>query len=546
MQQQDVLERDSAINAALSLVVAVFQIVLGFVSVKLILEKVSVAEYGDYLLFLATAAVLQLSYIWILPGVLRHVTEELHITGRYGRTFGTALFFLALLSVPLGLAVWWGQGSSVSWLHGLRIAPWSLAGVVAGTALLDICRQTLNARGYFRFALGMVMSARVLYTGMLVLFFYGETEGGVTTVASYLAATTLAPGLVCLGAVLRGCRAQVDATVLRQMAREYLPLFGANVCDRGIRHVDEFVIAAFLGRTQLGIYGLAYLVMFQLSVLGSMIQGVIQPIYQKWVARDNRGAEALFVNAILPHLLLAGALLLALLIPFAKWIMLLLGMTYTDAGELLRLLILGVFFWYVHLSLSLPLVCRGVTLPTALLFALAFVVNLAADLLLIREIGAWGPAVATVAILAMISLGEHLIVWRRLGLEGMWKAWMPFFPLLAVWGTYEFFPGLMAMPTAISGVIIGILALRQSDVFAADAGPAALKLRIGDGLKIQLLAYLNWMRHLHHVNEFSEYEYDYSDADGEWDDDDEVDFAEDAYEPVAPDRRFATGAPPRD
>ena len=83
---------------------------------------------------------------------------------------------------------------------------------------------------------------------------------------------------------------------------------------------------------------------------------------------------------------------------------------------------------------------------------------------------------------------------------------------------------MMAFPGALSGLIVALLGVRQSDVFSGDATDEVMSLRWPLWLQDSVVQYLQWMQHLHHVNSeedaaFEMWKQSGGEWDPEWDDD---------------------------
>jgi len=529
LQESDTLHDESA-HTASSLVGTLLSSVFGILAVAIFLNRFSIAQFGEFLLFMATVAVFQIPLAWMMPSVFIHTYNEANASDRHDRALGSAIVLWLLILIPEIAMIAVLKDSALPWLHGLVVAPWTLIGLLGVSGVFAICRQVLRARDVYRLPMILGVLVQALFIVLMARHIAGmsmdvpESIGGV--VNALFVATAIGAVLSLLFVFLGG-GVWPDFVMISCMIREFRLQGVRDACESAVLQIDLFMLAALMGRWEVGVYGLCHWLMRQCAQWAGFLRQILMPVYLRWSRHENQEAEQHFHETLVPHLLLACAFGLAAVIPLARWVFVCLGVESVYAPGLFRLLVFAAFFGFIRAVTSSSLSSHSTSwiagFRTGLLLVAVAVYGIG-DWLLIPHLGVWGAAIMSVAVWVLLPLAETVVIYRTLGQHGLWKIWMPVFPLLAVLLSFELLPSMMAFPGALSGLIVALLGVRQSDVFSGDATDEVMSLRWPLWLQDSVVQYLQWMQHLHHVNSeedaaFEMWKQSGGEWDPEWDDD---------------------------
>lgn len=227
-------------------------------------------------------------------------------------------------------------------------------------------------------ALGFVVASRLGAEGLL-----GGRLGGTTLV---LAAS--------LWMAREHLRAHVDGPHLRAALRFCLPLVPHGLVSLTLSLGDRLMLD-WLGDTgMVGVYSLGY----TFGSVGALFTTVVMlawtPIYYRLTA-ERAPAAVLGLRTSGLVLLMASVAVVVVLVgpPLVVWVT---SQEYAGAGSILPHVAVGVFLHGIFSLFHLPLLYRGRTTLVAASTALAAVVNVLVNLLMIPILGGEGAAIATV------------------------------------------------------------------------------------------------------------------------------------------------------
>lgn len=284
---------------------------------------------------------------------------------------------------------------------------------VAGEQL----QVVLDAAGRMRVSAAAVAGRQaLLVVGLGVIAVSGAGQSTLTV--AWLTVAVAALLMLALSFALRGLRLwppQVDRAQLRRIFVFSAPLIAFTASQYGMRSVDIVVLRAYGTAEDVGIYALAYQSYTMLQTLAATITIVLIPLF---VSLREAGREALvarYFERLVPQAILVTSVLGGLLAPLVVLaVPVVFGSEFDDAARPLALLVAALVLFAVASLLAPILMLNERTRETSIINVAALVINIAGDVVLIGmlDAGLVGPAIATIAALAVIVTG-YLVVARR-------------------------------------------------------------------------------------------------------------------------------------
>lgn len=420
------------------------------VFVVIVARAVGVREYGWFVF--ATSFVplaLSLASFGLDSAVVREVARD---RDRLSQVFAS------------GLALRLGAGS-VALLLALALTPLFLRErlalvtvAVVGTALLldEVTTYLSNVFKAFermRFHATALMVNRIGST-LLALAAYLADAGLVTILVTYLLGSLGA--LVYCAVILRrrfppiGLREGSRGTAGR-LLRIGAPLGVASVLNMALFRADALMVQAYDGAEAVGLYGVAFRFFESFLFVSWVLGSLTLPRY----ARQSRGPESARTFDVALTTALSFYLPLAVLSLFAsEWaVTTLFGARYADAAVAVPWLTGALVLYAVTYQARTASVGVGARGVIAWIAAIALVINIAANLVLIPRLGFEGAAIAT-ALAAAVEAVLSVAAVRRQGVPVRVSR------LLAV-------PVLAA---AVTGAVVAALALEDGAAAAIGSG----------------------------------------------------------------------------
>ena len=395
-------------------------LLLGILTVVLMARVLTPQEYAVIAyMTLGAALVSFISSGWSDAAVMRYGREELERSG----SMRISAWARVALTVPILVAV----SALLPALKAVGILPgeftWTYIWLTVALGSLFVAGEqlhtVLNASGRMRWAAGAAAVRQGLLVAGLAVIAIGVVEGSTLAVA-WLTLLVAAALTGALGVAIRGLRfwpPALDRTQFRRILVFSLPLIAFSASQYGIRSVDIVVLRAYGDAADVGVYALAYQSYTLLQSLAVAITIVLIPLF---VSLREAGREHLvsrYFLRLVPQLIfvastLAGfaAALVVLAVPLAF------GPAFEDAARPLALLIAALALFAVASMVAPILMLHERTREAAVINVVALGVNIAGDVLLIGflDAGIIGPALATLAALAVIVAGYFLVARRDL------------------------------------------------------------------------------------------------------------------------------------
>ncbi len=166
----------------------------------------------------------------------------------------------------------------------------------------------------------------------------------------------------------------------------------ANLFGFLVRRVDVFLVASFLGATQLGFYSLAFSLGEMLWYLASSVSTALSPV----VASSNANDSGILTSAVARNVLFVMAMSIAALLLIDRYLIeMAFGKIFLPSVIPLRWLLPGILAASLEKVLAADLIGRGRPTITMVSAFVALVVNIGTNLILIPRFGISGASMAS-------------------------------------------------------------------------------------------------------------------------------------------------------
>jgi O-antigen/teichoic acid export membrane protein len=378
----------------------------------LISLRVEPAAYGRYSLYLSVVSLSALVVIgWPNAALLRYGREEWSAHGRLGETLAARLaIHAATLALVLGAA--WGGDVFVSRFLGVVQSPLPL--IALGILLVPAADLAV----YAHLAIGRtlaygyvpLLNRLPLLIGVLTLAFW-PSKAGWRDVALWQVSGAALSVAVAVARLPRGTwqGLRVRWSRLRSVVTYSWSVPLGALAGYTVNWVDAWVLRGFMGPEAVGIYTWAY----QVTALGGLVFAALGTILTPSVLDARLRGEAAYLRrygwrcARLVALSgIAGLALLPLVYPALT---LAAGPTYQRSYHVLIILMAAIPFQLASYLVNPIVMSYEHLVPRVMLVSVGVgVANVVGDVLAVPILGIEGPAVVTLAVLA---LATALQVW---------------------------------------------------------------------------------------------------------------------------------------
>lgn len=375
-------------------------------------------EYGYYSIAMSTALLITaLGAEWLKQGINRFLPGEqrAHRVKRLkaAASLATSGLVVALLLVAVPVVALVNVLAGSIWLaYAVPAALMVVTGVVFGVAGVVLQAEMRAARftwirvseSLARFGLAVAIVFTV-YRNAGGLIWAAAASLGLAGLIAWRAAGLSSP-VLALAMRRSGRRA------LRLLARYGVPMIGWWFASRLLHMSDRYVILAFRGSSEVGIYSVAYdLVFGGGSIVAAPALMAAHPFLMSAWSRGDRRQAAQWLATTTEWVLVAGLWVTAVLFVFSEDVAaLLLGVEYRAGHVVMPVVFAGVVAWQVGLYTHKPLEFSKRTMLMFAVVAAVALVNLVANVLIVPRYGYVGAAYTTLA-----SYGLYAIVTAGIG-----------------------------------------------------------------------------------------------------------------------------------
>jgi O-antigen/teichoic acid export membrane protein len=354
-------------------------------------------------IFLIPSLVPLLALFSVSSGIIYYAgvdSEQRLIYQSTGLAFGVIAALVCLVMGVLFRGYFWNMVlSDVPMSNSLLSAMISAMFLLVLSAAVEMIILSERKMGLFNLS-NIVMTVAKFFLILPTIFIYQlqsvEWIAWGTVISSFLSLLILLPGL-------RGCVSMFAARM-----KVFIPLlifslkahFG-NVLQKGNLILDKFIVAAFLPKADLGIYGLAVLLAQFLWIIPS----AVTPVLLTYVA-SSKSLEEDRVSYLVARVVLWASVVLGLLMALASpvFISVVFGADFSPAVLPLLILLPGeVLISYLKVVVRI-ITGKGKPMVNSVGASIGFVVTVILLLLLLPLFGIVGAAIASTASYLIYSL----------------------------------------------------------------------------------------------------------------------------------------------
>jgi O-antigen/teichoic acid export membrane protein len=199
----------------------------------------------------------------------------------------------------------------------------------------------------------------------------------------------------------------LDLMKLRSALRFGLPLVPHALSHWGLAVSDRAILGAFVAAPQVGAYYVAFLFSLPVSLVSIALSQATQPLYAEAITSPGRRAELGRVITVQVLFVMLSAATVALVGPPAS--LLLFPADYAMTASLIPWLAIGACFFGLYLvPMNALTLMAGRTERVWIITALAAVINVALNLILVPRFGSLAAAVDTVVAYGALLVGVFL------------------------------------------------------------------------------------------------------------------------------------------
>ncbi len=244
-------------------------------------------------------------------------------------------------------------------------------------------------------------------TGLILAGIFSLLIANTTIISIYLAKYKLFP------------LPKISMPLIRKYLKYSLPVLPSQFADEIAVRGDRLVIGAFLGPAAVGTYSVIYALASLSVFVHTPVVDVLFPKLAHLRATNQRSVAAQYMRRTLASLGLFGLCVLSLLVVLRDWLWLILAgpnvavITSDSLALLLIIAGIGVILYALSRILSLNLFTGDQTHFVPLLFGLAAIVNIAANLVLIPILGLLGAVIATLLAYLVMALATLWFIRKK-------------------------------------------------------------------------------------------------------------------------------------
>lgn len=394
---------------------------LALLSVTLVTHLLAPAQYSILAYISVLAGLIQLAASsWTSTSVTRYGREELEHSGTI-RTTSWSRFVIIAPMAALAVAV-----IVIAKLIGAlpREIDWSYVTIILATAFMMLAAEhvltLLEASGRMKLtAVGLAIQRVGSILGVVALIVFGlahspEHIALVWLTTGALFAVVLAKAVWRIGL----WPPTLDKALFRRILRFSLPMVAFSVSQYIIQGVDIVILGIFRPSRDVGLYAVAYSGYGTLQQIVTTATIVLSPLFVSFRAAGQEDAIRRYAVRLVPQVLVLTAMAAGFAAPLLRVVIpIVFGARFAPSARPLSLLLLAWLLYAAGSYVAPILVLHERSRAMGMINLLAAAVNVVGDLLLVGVVGIGieGPAIATVASLAVIALGYNMVAGDCIG-----------------------------------------------------------------------------------------------------------------------------------
>jgi len=368
------------------------------------------ASYGDYVFVFSFATLLGLvSDMGIAKVAVRGMArDERQTPGLLGTTVVARLCLAAFAAVGAQLV-----------LVAMGARP-EIHAAVAIASLLFFTDALLSVAALFQVRIALQYDALVQIViqtldTLLILILIARSASLVAIVAAPVISAVVGVAVAIVLARARfDLRVSFDARRLAELLREAAPV-GANLFVAVVYlKIDTILVSVMRGPEEVGYYGAAYKPIEYLLLASAVLVNTLFPLLARWHRADHGRFVTIYRRGT--EILLVGAIPIAIILSFAAepLVTAVYSEAFAPAAAALKILSVALVFMTFNAWQGFVLLAGGRQRVTLAYDAVALVLNVVLNLLLIRVIGFVGAAFAALLTGAFIGIVGTVAVSRLL------------------------------------------------------------------------------------------------------------------------------------
>ena len=404
-----------------------FEVVLGLVMVVLLARLLGPAGYGVYAFVFALMVVVSVPVRLGLPPLVVRETARGQRSGDWGAVRGLwswasglvlVLSLLVACAGLLGLWAGWAKGESLK-----ETLPWGFA-LIPVTALAAI--QSASLRGLRHVLAGvlpeLVLRPALMVVLLVVLVIVPNEKLSPAGAMALLFVASSAAFLIGLFLLLRyRPRALKQAKTVyhhRSWFRSSWPMAFTEGTEQFMRHADVLMLGLMAATVDVGIYRVAAQGALVVALALFALNMAAAPFFSRLHAQDEHAKLQKLVTRLALAALAFALLVMLGFIVFGQWLLsTFFGEEYTSAWGPLLILGVGQVASAGFGATGMLLNMTGHEREVSRAVAVAAVVNVGLNFLLIPPLGVIGAAIATSTSLIFWNVWLWMAVRSRLGIR---------------------------------------------------------------------------------------------------------------------------------
>ncbi len=223
--------------------------------------------------------------------------------------------------------------------------------------------------------------------------------------------------------ILRVAAMNFDGAILKRILKDALPFTFLGVTGIILTNTDTVMLGWFSSPEQIGYYSVALKLVQILFVLPPIVAMAIFPSLSRNIEKEE-GPQIIekalaVINLIALPIVIGGVLEVNTIIPI------LYGQGYVPAAQPLRILLLTIALNYPSTIMGYAILAHNQQIKTMKYFALAALVNISLNYLLIPRLGIVGAATTTLIAQFVAALGYYLVLKRIVAFKLLQNLWKP-------------------------------------------------------------------------------------------------------------------------
>jgi O-antigen/teichoic acid export membrane protein len=202
-----------------------------------------------------------------------------------------------------------------------------------------------------------------------------------------------------------------------KFVRESIPMMLASTTVLLLGWMDTFILGIYAADDQIGIYGVALKIATLSGFIFHAINSILAPKVALLYANRDEKAFSKLIRFATQFITYTTVMLIAGILLFHKWILLLFGDEFITGGTVLMILCIGQLVMVLSGSVGVIMQMTGNQLAYQYIVFIALLLNIALNFTLVPRYGITGAAVATVLSMFVWNIACAVYIQRKLKIQ---------------------------------------------------------------------------------------------------------------------------------